>query len=65
MGQNNTKWHRHYGIYGVCLNERGNLLVIEKMVVLTLASGIYRAVHRKIPRAFPNVSSVKCLKKPA
>lgn len=30
MGQTNTKWHRHYGIYGVCLNERGSLLVIEK-----------------------------------
>ena len=30
MRNNNKQWHRHYGVYGVCVNKRKELLVIEK-----------------------------------
>lgn len=30
MRNNNKRWHRHYGVYGVCVNKRKELLVIEK-----------------------------------
>lgn len=31
MRNNNKQWHRHYGVYGVCVNKRKELLVIEKL----------------------------------
>lgn len=30
MTREMDRWHRHFGIYGVCLNTNGNLLVVKK-----------------------------------
>ena len=59
MRNNNKQWHRHYGVYGVCVNKRKELLVIEKMADHILDCGIFLVDPLKILKAYQNAYKLK------
>lgn len=54
MRNNNKRWHRHYGVYGVCVNKRKELLVIEKKADHILDCWIFLVDPLKILKAYQN-----------